>query len=137
MREQAWKLGGVNRDPETAGDGLVGSAFSEKLKDLQFPRRQPCVGVYCSGVLWRDQPDIGLLATGGQPHTGNVRKQGGQSLRKIGVVDLDRNHEWFGGGDIGHSHPDKRHGPKDCTRRHAERQFDEEGGVENPPSQKV
>jgi len=87
------ELGGVNRDPEPAGDGLVGSALSKKLKDLHFPWRQPCVGVRCSGVLWQDQADIGLLAGGGQPHTGNVCKQGGQSIHKIGVVDLDRNHD--------------------------------------------
>jgi hypothetical protein len=33
------ELGGVNRDPEPAGDCLVGIALSEKLKGLQFARR--------------------------------------------------------------------------------------------------
>jgi hypothetical protein len=44
------ELGSVNRDPEPAGDGLVGSALSEKLKDLQFPWRQSCAE---SGVPYR------------------------------------------------------------------------------------
>ena len=87
------ELGSVNRDPEPAGDGLVGSALSEKLKDLQFTRRQPSVGAYRSRVLRQDQSDVGLLAWSDQPHTGKVCKQRGQSIRKIGVVDLDRNHD--------------------------------------------
>jgi hypothetical protein len=80
------ELGGVNRDPELAGDGLVGSPLREKLKDLQFARRQPYVGVYWTRVLRQDQSDVGFLARGGQPHTGKVGKQGGQSIRKVGSL---------------------------------------------------
>ena len=87
------ELGSVNRDPEPAGDGLIGGALGQKRDDLQLARRQPDVGVYWSRVLRQDQSDVGLLAWSGQPHTGKVCKHGGQLIRKIGVVDLDRNHD--------------------------------------------
>ena len=69
------EFGGVHRDSETAGDSLVGSAFSEKLKDLQFARCQPDTGVRRSRAVRQDKLDVGLLGGGGQTHTGEVGKQ--------------------------------------------------------------
>jgi hypothetical protein len=46
------KLGGVNRDPEAAAEGLIGAALGQKREDLQLARCQPCVGIRSIRVLW-------------------------------------------------------------------------------------
>ena len=80
------ELGSVNRDPEPAGDGFVGSALGQSVRTSNSRERQPRVRICRSLRSGHYQADVGRLAWGGQPDTGNVREQGSQSIRELGAL---------------------------------------------------
>lgn len=86
ISEPTWNLAVWTEIPSRWAMVLLEVPSASSSRTLQFARRQHCVGVYWSRVLRQDQPNNGLLAGGGQLHTGKVR----QARRSVDPQDQGR-----------------------------------------------